>query len=430
MTGPNNAIGCATSDGKLADVAVLGAGMLGVSSALELVRRGKTVVLIDKSAPGEETSYGNAGVIYRGSMMPLNTPQLLRALPGLLKNKSNGLRYNPAHIARHPGRFLRFLWEARESSTLRRSKALGSLLDRSIERHLALSKEAGEADRIRHLGWLKLYRTEKSFHGSAWERKVFRESGLKISVLDPAEIADLEPGLKPIYHRGVLFDETWIADDPGMVTKAYADTFTGLGGRLVQQPVGGLRREGDRWRILGEDGVIAEAAAVVLALGPWSDRFLATLGLTLPMIHERGAHREFVIEGEPPVSRSITDIDGGFAFTPMRGRMRLTCGVRIDSHKAPPSTVQLDLVEAAVKQAVDLGPRTNKADWHGARPTLPDCIPAIGRLPLPDLWLATGNQHMGFASGPASGELLADLLTGRKPAIDPAPFDPARFRLS
>jgi len=410
-------------------VAVLGAGMVGVAAALELARRGRRVILIDKGPPGEETSFGNAGVIYRGSLMPLNNPQLFRALPKLLRNRSNGLRFSPAYVRRHAGRLLRFLWAARESATLRRAAALDALLTRSVDRHLTLAREAGEAERIAHKGWLKLYRTEASFHATAWERAVYRDRGLAFSVLHADDLATLEPNLAPIYHRGVLYDETWIADDPGALTKAYAGVFERRGGTRLEAAVTGLAREGDVWRVRGETGVVAEAREVVIALGPWSDRFLAPLGIDLPMIHECGGHREYVIEGEAPVSRSVTDIDGGYALTPMRGRMRLTCGVRLDDPTAAPSPVQLDLVETAVRQALPMGPRTNSPDWYGTRPTLPDSLPAIGRLSRPGLWIATGNQHIGFASGPATGELLADLMTGGATAIDPAPFDPARFRL-
>lgn len=410
------------------EIAVLGAGMVGVSSALELQRRGKSVTLIDQWAPGEATSYGNAGLLPRSSMIPLNGPTLFKSLPSLLQNRSNGLRYNPSYVARNAFKMLEFLWHARPAGAMPRIEALDGLMTRSQRRHKALAEEAGDSDRLRDLPWLKLYRKEASFKDGAWDRNIWHERGLPFDILNPDDIRDLEPGLKPIFMKGVLVHGNISVDDPGELTKSYADMFRARGGSVLTQAIEGMDEEGQSaWQIRLKDGTTIEADAVVIALGPWSKAFLRSLGLHLPMIYERGAHREYVVQGESPITHPINDAEGGYALIPMRGRMRVTCGVRLDDHLAPDSPVQISLVEESMREAVTVGPRTNREEWHGTRPTLPDCLPAIGRLKRQGLWIATGNQHIGFSTGPATGELLADLMTGKPTKIDAHPFRPSRY---
>src|ERR1700749_4156140 len=141
--------------GKQVHVAVLGAGIVGVSAGIAARQRGLSVVVIDRREPGSETSYGNAGILSSGSILPLNRPPLWRALPGYLGNTSAALRYNPLWVMRNLDWGARFLGNAVPSRTMPRAAALHGLIGASLKLHRDWIVKAGASSRIRETGWLK-----------------------------------------------------------------------------------------------------------------------------------------------------------------------------------------------------------------------------------------------------------------------------------
>ncbi|MDD0840388.1 FAD-binding oxidoreductase [Curvibacter sp. HBC61] len=413
-------------------VAVLGAGMVGVSCALELQRRGFQVTLVERRAPGQETSYGNAGVIARSSLIPFNHPGLWANLPGLLRNQSPQFRYSPSFLLRHLGWATAFLARARPGPFEETARALDGLIRLSMAEHLRLLTKVGERHRLRDNGWLFLYRSQAAYEAGAAGRAVFERYGVRTQTLDAADLQALEPGFTPgLFPRTLWVQDTSSVDSPGAVTEAYARWFVAQGGRLLSQPVQALARraEGTGWQLSLGDGGQLQSDRVVVALGPWSAGFLqAQLGVRVPMAYERGYHRHFQPQDGATLGRPVYDTGGAYVLSPMAQGLRLTSGVELTDLDAPRQPLQLALAEDAARQAFPLGARLEAEPWMGSRPTLPDSRPMIGEAPgQPGLWLAFGHQHIGFSTGPGTAALLGALMAGETPAIDAAPFRPGRF---
>src|SRR6476620_1800075 len=412
------------SDSKT-DVAVLGAGIVGVSAAYAARQRGMSVVLVDRREPGSETSYGNAGILSSGSISPLNNPSLWSALPKYLTNRNAALRWNVGWAMRNPDWVIRFLANATESRLRPRATALHGLIGASLKLHREWIVKAGAAARIRGTGWLKAWRSD-AVASAKLEQALLAEYGIESQLLDRQDISALEPNIVPVYKVGLLHTQTASVDSPGNVVNAYAKMFASAGGDVRQADVNAIVPDGDRWRVALAGGEIS-ARHVVVALGPWSADILRPLGYRVPLAFERGYHREFKPNPARPLRRPIYDIDGSFLMTPMEQGIRVTSGVELTGRDAPSSFAQLDQVVPLARSVAEFGDAVGET-WRGSRPTLPDSLPMIGPAPRhAGLWLAFGNQHIGFTTGPATGAAIAAMIGGAPPPYDVAPFAPDRY---
>ena len=410
---------------KQADVIVLGAGIVGVSAAYAARQRRLSVVLIDRREPGSETSYGNAGILSSGSISPLNKPSLWSALPGYMTNRHAALRWDPVWAVRNIDWIVRFLANATPSRVKPRAMALHGLIGASLKLHREWIVKADAAQRIRETGWLKAWRSDAI--GAAKEEQAFlAEYGIESRLLDRQAISALEPNIVPVYKVGLLHTQTASVDSPGAVVKAYARMFAGSGGEIRQSDIRAIVPDGEGWRVMLADGAIS-AHHVVVALGPWSADLLRPLGYRVPMAFERGYHREFKPNPARSLQRPIHDAEGSFLMTPMEQGIRVTSGVELTTRDAPSSFAQLDQVVTVARGVVEFGEAVGEP-WRGARPTLPDSLPMIGPAPRHSgLWLAFGNQHIGFTTGPATGAAIAAMIGGARPAFDVGPFSPSRY---
>jgi D-amino-acid dehydrogenase len=411
--------------GEQADVIVLGAGIVGVSAAYAARQRGLSVVLVDRREPGSETSYGNAGILSSGSITPLNVPSLWNALPKYLTNKHPALRWDLAWSLRNAGWIARFLANARAPRTRPRAAALHGLIVASLKLHREWIVKANAPHRIRETGWLKAWRSDAVASAKA-EQAVLAEFGIPSELLDRQAISAIEPNIVPVYKVGLLHTQTASVDSPGAVVKAYAQMFAGIGGHIRRADIISIVPEGEGWRAVLSDGEM-RARHVVVALGPWSADLLRPLGYRVPLASERGYHREFKPNPARQLLRPIHDSEAGFLMTPMEQGIRVTTGVELTSRDAPSSFAQLDAVMPAARSVVEFGEAVGEP-WRGARPTLPDSLPMIGPAPRHSgLWLAFGNQHIGFTTGPATGAAIAAMIGGAQPPFDATPFSPSRY---
>jgi D-amino-acid dehydrogenase len=407
------------------DVIVLGAGIVGVSAAYAARQCGMSVVLVDRREPGSETSYGNAGILSSGSISPLNNPSLWNALPKYLSNRHAALRWNPAWAIRNAGWVIRFLANATEANTRPRAAALHGLIGASLKLHREWIVKANAAQRIRETGWLKAWRSD-AIESARAEQALLTEFGIKSELLDRQAISALEPDIVPVYKVGLLHTQTASVDSPGGVVKAYAQMLTGSGGAIRQSDIKSIVPQGDGWRVMLADGEIS-ARHVVVALGPWSAELLRPLGYRVPLAFERGYHREFKPNASRSLRRPIHDAEGAFLMTSIENGIRVTSGVELTALDAPSSYAQLDAVVPMARSVVEFGEAVGQP-WRGARPTLPDSLPMIGPAPRhTGLWLAFGNQHIGFTTGPATGAAIAAMIGGVPPPFDAAAFSPSRY---
>lgn len=407
------------------DVVVLGAGIVGISTAYALRERGIAVTVVDRKPPGRETSYGNAGILSSGSIMPLNQPSLFSNLPGYLSNRSPSLRWNPAWALRNIDWIIRFLANAAPSRVQPRAAALHGLIGASLKLHRDWIVKAGAGERIRETGWLKAWRGDGLAAAKA-EQALLAEFGIKSELLDRQGISAIEPTIVPVYSVGLLHTQTASVDSPGNVVTAYAQMLTGVGGIVRQSEITALVPDGEGWRVVLSDGAI-RARHVVVALGPWSPDILRPLGYRVPMAFERGYHQEFTPNPSRSLSRPIHDSEGGFLMTPMEQGIRITSGVELTDRDAPSSFAQLEQVLPMAREVAEFG-KPVAEPWRGARPTLPDSLPMIGPAPRHSgLWLAFGNQHIGFTTGPGTGAAIAAMISGETPSYDTRAFAPDRY---
>jgi D-amino-acid dehydrogenase len=411
---------------------VLGAGIVGVACALELQRLGFVVTLVDKALPGSETSYGNGGVIARSSLIPLNNPTLLRSLPKLLRNTQPQLRYNPWFIAQNFAWARRFLKSTQQGIFEQTLTALDELIRLSSSEHQRLMVQAGIKHRLRDTGWMFLYRTEEAFSASAFSRSIYERFNVKTQVLDQHDLRSLEPHLAEVFPKTLWIRDAFSVDSPSETALAYAKLFADRGGVLLRGNIRSLNRHANgQWQVhldASAGGASHISEHVVVALGPWSKAFLATLNFEIPMAFERGYHQHFHAESGAQLNRPVYDTAKGYILTPMEQGIRLTTGVELTNHLAPSNLAQLQLGVQAAKEIFPLGAVTKDPVWRGARPTLPDSRPMIGELPgAKNLWAAFGHQHIGFSTSTGTAALLGSLMRGPALPIDAGPFRPQRF---
>ena len=407
------------------DVVVLGAGMVGVSAGLAARQRGLSVVIIDRREPGSETSYGNAGIISSGSILPLNTPQLLKNLPKYLTNTHPALRWNLPWALANAGWVIRFLAAATPAQTRPRAAALHGLIGTSLTLHRDWIVQAGAGHRIRETGWLKAWRGDGLATARA-EQAALAEFGIKSEVLDRQAISALEPNIIPAYSVGLLHSQTASVNSPGAVVKSYAQMLVANGGTVRRSEIRRISQRDDGWRVQLADGEIA-ARHVVVALGPWSAELLRPLGYRVPLAFERGYHQHFMPNPARKLLRPIHDAEGAFLMTPMEQGVRVTSGVELTARDAPSNYAQLEAVVPMARSVVEFGDPVGER-WRGARPTLPDSLPMIGEAPRHrGLWLAFGNQHIGFTTGPGTGAAIAAMIAGAAPPFEVKAFSPGRY---
>ncbi len=288
-------------------------------------------------------------------------------------------------------------------------------------------EEAGATQYLRKTGWLKLYRSDTAFAALKPEFELAAEFGLPLQALDVAGAQALEPSLSPVFTRAVFWPKAASVSNPLAVTRAYAKRFSALGGVMLVGDARSLHKAGNRWRVETNEGGV-DAPEVVVALGPWAPDLLEPLGLKLPMAVKRGYHRHFRAQGNAALQRPVVDVENGYLITPMEQGIRLTTGAEFAARDAAPTPVQFDRLMPKARALFPLGERADDKTWLGSRPCFPDSRPVIGRAPgLPGLWLAIGHAHWGLTLGPATGRLLAEMISGDQPFCDPAPYRAERF---
>jgi D-amino-acid dehydrogenase len=412
-----------------ADVIVLGAGMVGVGAAVHLQKRGRNVVLIDKhEAAGEETSYGNAGIIESASVFPYMFPRDPLKILRYAMNRAPDARYSLVDLPAFLPWLLRYYLASAPDRALRGAMAVLPLIRQSLAEHEALVAEAGAGDLLKHSGWIKVFRSAATLDGALCDLERAKAYGVEGEILDQKAIAQREPSLSGDFAGAVHFPAPGFVPDPGGLAKAYATLFRRKGGRFLTGDARTLQQTSDgRWRVATEEGPLTAREAVV-ALGPWSDLVFAQLGYSIPFAVKRGYHLHLATKGNAVLNHPVLDTDQGFLLAPMNRGIRLTTGVEFARRDAPPTPVQIECALPKAHALFPLGEPVDAQPWKGARPCLPDMLPIIGKAPRHDgLWFDFGHQHHGLTLGPVSGRLLAEMMTGETPFADPAPFSVERF---
>ncbi len=413
------------------DVAVLGAGIVGLSTAIHLARRGKSVLLVDRRGAGEETSFGNAGLIQREGVVPYGFPHDFGALFRYALNNTIDAHY---HLKALPGLvpfLVRYWWNSGFTQHQHIARLYAPLIENSITEHDDLIKASGADNLIQRDGWMKVFRTDAARDAAYKEaERLSAGFGVNHQKLSPSDVKALEPSIRIDLAGGLRWTDPWSIRDPHSLNKAYLAYFQSLGGRLVAGDAATLEHvlEGPGWRIASPDGPI-EAAEVVVALGPWADTVTRKLGYRFPLAVKRGYHMHYGTQAGEQLNNWVLDAEKGYFLAPMLRGIRLTTGAEFATRDAPKTPVQLARAERVARDFFPLAERRDEEPWMGARPCTPDMMPIIGKAPRHEgLWFAFGHAHHGMTLGPVTGRALAEKMTGERTTIvDLGPYRPERF---
>ena len=291
-----------------ADVIVLGAGMVGVGVALHLQKRGRDVVLVDKRGAGEETSYGNAGLIQREAVIPYTFPREIGVILSYAMNNRRDAVYHLSSLPRVAPWLFRYWQNAAPERIERSARAMAPLMARCVDEHDALIEAAGgTAGRlVRQNGWIKCLRSEGSLKQAIAEAKLLDAYGVGYSVLTAAELRELEPHVSQAVVGAIHYYSSPTCADPSALTKSYADLFARQGGRVLNGEARSLTPESSGWSMQSVNGPIAAREAVI-ALGPWSDDVFRPLGYEIPLAVKRGYHMHYGVKGNATLGHALLD---------------------------------------------------------------------------------------------------------------------------
>ena len=407
-------------------VLVLGAGMVGTCTALHLAMRGHAVVLIERREPGCETSYGNAGILQREAVAPYAFPHSVSKLLGVAFKRGADVNY---HLGALPGLAAGLARYWRNSGSARYpaiADAYARLIEHATAEHAPLIEAAGASDLVRREGYLHVFRDSASLDQALDAARALEQShALRHAALDADALAAAEPALRQRLAGAIHWLDPWSVSDPGQLVARYAAHFVRLGGTVVRGDAKTLRPASAGWAVETSIGPL-EAEHAVIALGPWSDEVLRPLGYHLPLFVKRGYHRHYVGASGPRLP--LYDLDRGLVIAPMRQGVRITTGAEFALRDAAATPLQLDRAEVFARELLDLPEPVESQPWLGARPCTVDMKPVIGPAPgHRGLWFNFGHAHQGFTLGPVSGRLLAELLDGETPLVDPSPYSAQRF---
>jgi D-amino-acid dehydrogenase len=357
-------------------------------------------------------------------MFPRDFAEILR----YAINRAPQVRYQLSDLPSFLPWLLRYYIASAPDRALAGALAVMPLIRRSLIEHEALMAEAGATELLRRCGWIKMYRRDATLARAVRDFERARQYGVQGEILDAKAIMQREPHLSGEFAGAIHFTEPGFVLDPGGLAKAYSALFQRKGGRFAAADARSLEQDaGGRWQVATSGGTVSAREAVI-ALGPWSDLVFRRLGYSIPLNVKRGYHLHLAPRGNAVLNQPVLDADHGYVLAPMNRGIRVATGVEFARRDAPPTPIQLQRALPRAHALFPLGEAVDAKPWMGARPCLPDMLPVIGRAPRhPGLWFDFGHHHHGLTLGPATGRLLAEMMTGETPFADPGPFAVERF---
>ena len=429
---PCHRISMSMADPNTHKVAVIGAGNIGLCSALWLQREGYDVTIIDPNPPGSGCSYGNAGCFSSTSIVPMSMPGTLSHVPQYLVDPDSPLvirwRYLPTLVPW----LWRFIRSGRRDRVEKQARALRDLLGPVFDYLMPLAKQANAEHLIRRDGLLYVYRRSEALKADALAWDLRRRNGFLFNRLSGPEIRDFDPSLSGEFREAIFVPGNGNVVDPMDLVQHFAATAQREGARVVKACAQGFELNGDRLTGVRVDGQTIAADAAVIACGADSKKLVEKLGGdSIPLDTERGYH-VMIATPEATPRLPIFDAERKFIATPMRAGLRVAGIVEFAGFDRPPDMkVSRRLLRHACAMFPGLRgdyPESQSSTWMGFRPSLPDSLPVIGRARRSrDIIYAFGHGHVGMCGGPVTGKLVSELVSGRPTTIDIAPFSPARF---
>ncbi len=407
-------------------VIVVGAGVVGLSTALALQARGLSVVVLDREGPAAGASAGNAGAFAFTDILPLASPGILKKAPKWLLDPLGPLSVPPAYalkIAPWMFRFWRACAPSRVAASTTAQTALMDLSKAELEPFLTAT---GTLPMLEKKGNLQVYESKAELEASLPGWAAREAHGIAFRHMDAAEMAALQPGLSPRFTHGTFTPGWFSISDPKLYTLALAERFRANGGQIERAEVRALRAVNGGVEVL-TTGAERRAGHVVLAAGAHSHRIAHSVGDRIPLETERG-YNTTLPQDAFDLRTQVTFGGHGFVVTRLSTGIRVGGAVELGGLDLPPNFRRS---EAMLKKAQSFLPGLKPAggvQWMGFRPSLPDSLPALGPArATPRVIHAFGHGHLGLTQSPGTARIVADLITGAPAAIDLTPFSPQRF---
>jgi D-amino-acid dehydrogenase len=408
-------------------LAVIGAGVVGLSTALYLRRSGRDVTIIDPLPPPGGASYGNAGMISADTSVPIALPGMLRKVPSWLTDPLGPLAVRPSYFPKALPWLMRWIAASRMPRVLEISDAMRALHKDAFLCWKELLGPQNFADLVRPAGQVHVWETDAETPGAALERQLRDRQGIASQALTSDDLRQMFPGISTAVRRGVLVPGNGYTVSPQRIVQTLHRLFLEAGGRVVPENVMKIMPREDGGYDLMTNVGFHTVQQIVVAAGAWSLRLLEPLGVSVPLEAERGYH---VMLPTPNVSLTTTlsNKSRSFGVTPMEQGLRVAGTVEIAGLDAPPDERRAKALLANVRTMFPDVNTDGHRFWMGFRPSTPDSLPIVGEVAgRPGLFLAVGHGHFGMTGGPPSGRLLSQLINHQPTAFNAAAYGPQRF---
>ena len=409
------------------DVTIVGAGAVGIASALSLLETGLTVELIDRDPPASGASHGNAGVISPWNCLPQSMPGIWRSVPQWLFDPEGPLAVRLRYLPRFIPWAIRFIRAGNAEGIPAIADAMHALTRPNVDLYRHHLKGTGHEDLVRDSYYVHVYRNPDAIDLDQLGWRLRKQRGVPLRVVRDEELWEIEPALSHDYRGAVIIEDQARALDPGGVGRALAEKTEKMGAVFHRRTVQALTPSGDgQWRLDTDEDEMT-ARTVVIAAGAWSMRLLEPLGIKAPLEAERGYHLVFRDPGIA-INNSVMDTERKFVASSMNAGVRCAGTAEFAGLDAPPDYRRARVFKTLAKR---LFPDLNVAatdEWMGSRPSFPDSLPAIGPVPgHENLFAAFGHCHYGFGMAPATGRIIAQIVRGTEPNTDLRPYRIDRF---
>ena len=409
------------------DVVVVGAGIIGVACALYLQHDGRSVAIVDPEEPGEKCSYGNSGSFGVGVIAPAGMPGMPWRIPRLLLDPKQPLFVDPTYGHRLLPWFARFVRSCRSDRVESIARARASLLGTTLAAYQTLFELADAQSLVRRSGMLFAYESAQSLRNAGATLGLARKHGVEVRELSGGEARAMNPALAERFEAAAYFPANVHTVNPSRFVKVLASACVARGGELRRAKVKAIAAAQSAQTVVTDRGPI-RARDVVVAAGIWSRDLVADLGLRVLMEAERGYH---VMIPDPGVELAMPTMlcERSVVLTPMEHGLRITGIAEFSDPDAPLNPVRAKLVLSHALACIPGLRADHYTTWVGARPSTPDSLPVISRDPRhPHVFFAFGHGPSGLAMGGITGKLVAELVSGREPSVDVAPFSIERFK--